>query len=195
MAQKKSQNPNVEDLKAPLLAAVGAADLALERVNEIIAALRERADDVRTDSRSRVEETRDRIAKLREDLPERAQELRDRLTSDELREAAEGYRAQATDLYNDLIARGEAALDRLRSQPGFEERRAQAEKRFSETVELTQEALGNVATQTRAVGERAAKLIGREPAKKAATKAQPAKKAVAKKAPAKKGAAKKVTQK
>jgi hypothetical protein len=48
------------------------------------------------------------------------------------------------------------------------------------------------------VGERAAKLIGREPAKKASKKAAPAKKAAkkvtAKKAPAKKGA-KKVTQK
>ena len=201
MAQKKkSQNPTAEDLKAPLLAAVGAADLALERVNEILAALRDRVGDARTDATDRVEETRGRIAKLREDLPERAQELRGRLSGDELREAAEGYREQATELYNDLIARGEAALDRLRSQPGFEERRAQAEKRFSEAAELTQEALGNVATQTRAVGERAAKLIGREPAKKApakkaAKKAQPAKKAAAKKAPAKKSAAKKVTQK
>ena len=168
MAKKKSQNPNVEELKAPLLAAVGAADLALERVNEIILALRERAEDARTDATDRVEETRGRIAKLREDLPQRAEELRGRLSGDELRETAEGYRSQATDLYNDLIARGEAALERLRSQPGFEERRAQAEKRFSETVELTQDALGNVATQTRAVGERAAKLIGREaPVKKA----------------------------
>lgn len=199
-------NPTVEDLKAPLFAAVGAADLALERVNEIVAALRERAEEARTDSRSRVEETRGRITKLQEELPERASELRGRLSGDELRKAAEGYREQATELYNDLVARGEAALERLRNQPGFEERRAQAEKRFSETVELTQEALGNVASQTRAVGERAAKLIGREPAKKAskkaapakkatAKKAEPAKKAVAKKAPAKKGAAKKVTQK
>ncbi len=205
MAQKKSQNPNVEDLKAPLLAAVGAADLALERVNEIILTLRERAEEARTDATDRVEETRGRIAKLREDLPQRAEEIRGRLSSDELREAAEGYRAQATDLYNELIARGEAALERLRNQPGFEERRALAEKRFSETVELTQEALGNVASQTRAVGERAAKLIGREapakkaparkaPAKKAAAKKATAKKATAKKAPAKKGA-KKVTQK
>jgi heparin binding hemagglutinin HbhA len=204
MAQKKSQTtPTVEDLKAPLLAAVGAADLARERVNEIVAALRERAGDARTDASGRVEETRDRIAKLREDLPQRAEEFRGRLTADELREAAEGYREQVTDLYNELIERGEAALERLRSQPGFEERRAQAEKRFSETVELTQEALGNVASQTRAVGERAAKLIGREPAKKPTKKAAPVKKATkkaaakkttAKKAPAKKGA-KKVTQK
>lgn len=193
--------PTVEDLKAPLLAAVGAADLALERVNEIVAALRDRAGEARSDASGRVEETRDRIAKLQEDLPQRAKDLRGRLTGDELREAAESYREQATELYNDLVERGEAALERLRNQPGFEERRAQAEKRFSETVELTQEALGNVASQTRAVGERAAKLIGREPSKKA-TKKSPAKKAAKKvtpkaapkKVPVKK-AAKKVTQK
>jgi heparin binding hemagglutinin HbhA len=194
--------PTVEDLKAPLLAAVGAADPALERVNEIVAALRERAEEARSDASGRVEETRDRIAKLQEDLPQRAKELRGRLSGEELRETAESYREQATELYNDLVERGEAALERLRNQPGFEERRAQAEKRFSETVELTQEALGNVASQTRAVGERAAKLIGREPAKKSAKKAAPAKKAAKKatpkatpkKVPAKKGA-KKVTQK
>ena len=195
--------PTVEDLKAPLFAAVGAADLALERVNDIVTALRERAGEARTDASDRVEETRGRIAKLREELPKRREELRGRLTGDELRKAAEDYREQATELYNDLIERGEAALERLRNQPGFEERRAQAEKRFSETVELTQEALGNVASQTRAVGERAAKLIGREPAKKATRKAAPAKKAAkkatakkvtAKKVPAKKGA-KRVTQK
>ena len=194
--------PTVEDLKAPLFAAVGAADLALERVNDIVAALRERAGEARTDASDRVEETRGRIAKLREELPKRREELRGRLTGDELRKAAEDYREQATELYNDLVERGEAALERLRNQPGFEERRAQAEKRFSETVELTQEALGNVASQTRAVGERAAKLIGREPSKKT-TKKAPAKKAAkkatakkvtAKKVPAKKGA-KRVTQK
>ncbi len=202
MAEKNT--PTIEDLKAPLFAAVGAADLALERVNEIIAALRDRVEDARTDATDRVEETRGRITKLQDELPERAQDIRGRLSGDELRRAAEGYREQATELYNDLIARGEAVLERLRSQPGFEERRAQAEKRFSEAAELTQEALGNVASQTRAVGERAAKLIGRDvpkkaakkaPAKKATAKKATAKKAIAKKAPAKKGAAKRVTQK
>ena len=192
MAEKN--NPTVEDLKAPLFAAVGAADLALERVNEIVAALRDRVEDARTDATDRVEETRGRITKLQDELPERAQEIRGRLSGDELRRAAEGYREQATELYNDLIARGEAVLERLRSQPGFEERRAQAEKRFSEAAELTQEALGNVASQTRAVGERAAKLIGRDVPKKAAKKA-PAKKAPAKKTTAKKVTAKKATAK
>ena len=160
-------NPNIEDLKAPLLAALGAADLALATVNDLLAELRDRAEETRTDTRSRVEESRARLTKLQDELPEQLRDLRDRFTADELRSAAEGYVDQA--------------------------------------VELTQEALGTVASQTRAVGERAAKLVGIELPKKtdtAANKAQkavakkaPAKKAPAKKAPAKKAPAKKVTQK
>lgn len=199
--------PTVDDLKAPLLAAVGAADLALERVNEIVATLRERADDARSDSRSRVEETRARIDRLQEDLPSQFGELRDRLSSDELRKFAESYAEAAQSTYNKLVERGEAALERLRSQPGFSEAAGRVEGYTDQAVELTQEALGNVAAQTRAVGERAAKLVGVElpkkaekqaPAKNTAKKAPakaPAKKAPAKKAPAKKAAAKKVTQK
>jgi heparin binding hemagglutinin HbhA len=202
MAEKNQ--PTIDDLKAPLLAAVGAADLALATVNEIVATLRDRADDARSDANTRAEATRERLTKLQEDLPKRTGELRERLTSDELRKAAESYRDAATDVYQNLVERGEAALERLRNQPGFEESRARAEAAFSEGVELTQEALGNVASQTRAVGERAAKLVGVDlpkktegasaSVKKAEKKAQ-AKKAPAKKAPAKKAPAKKVTQK
>src|SRR3954463_7931677 len=76
----KTAQPTVDDLKAPLLAAVGAADLALERVNEIVATLRERAGEARTDTQSRVEESRARLTKLQEDLPTQFGELRDRLT-------------------------------------------------------------------------------------------------------------------
>jgi heparin binding hemagglutinin HbhA len=192
--------PTVDDLKAPLLAAVGAADLALERVNEIVATLRERAGEARTDTQTRAKESRARLTKLQEDLPTQFGELRDRLTSDELRRVAESYAEAAQTRYNKLVERGEVALERLRTQPAFEEGRERVERYSDQAVELTQEALGNVATQTRAVGERAAKLVGVElPAKKSAkaapAKKAPAKKAPAKKAPAKKAAAKKVTQK
>ena len=204
MAQKakksqKNAQPTVDDLKAPLLAAVGAADLALERVNEIVATLRERAGEARTDAGSRVEESRARLTKLQEDLPSQFGELRDRLTSDELRKFAESYADAAQTTYNKLVERGEAALERLRSQPAIEEAAGRVESYTDQAVELTQEALGNVASQTRAVGERAAKLVGVELPKKAQKSAAPvkkaAKKAPAKKAPAKKAAAKKVTQK
>ncbi len=200
MAQKKQPNqPTIDDLKAPLLAAVGAADLALATVNEIVATLRERAEEARTDANAAIEERRARLNKLQEDLPTQFGELRDRLTADELRKAAEGYADAAQTTYNKLVERGEAALERLRSQSGFEDAAGRVESYTDQAVELTQEALGNVASQTRAVGERAAKLVGVELPKKAQKAAAPAKKAAkkapAKKAPAKKAPAKKVTQK
>lgn len=202
MAKKTpaKNQPTVDDLKAPLLAAVGAADLALERVNEIVATLRERAGEARTDAETRVEESRARITKLQEDLPTQFEDLRGRLSSEELRKVAESYADAAQTRYNKLVERGEAALERIRNTPALEEGRERVERYSDQAVELTQEALGNVASQTRAVGERAAKLVGVElPAKKATkaapAKKAPAKKAPAKKAPAKKAAAKKVTQK
>ena len=212
-----AENPTVEELKAPLLAAVGAADLALATVNEIVGTLRERAEGARTDASTRAEESRakltarvddarDRLIKLQEDLPKELGDLRERLTADELRKVAEEYAEAAQSTYNKLVERGEAALERLRNQPAIEEAAERAEEYIDQAVELTQDALGTVASQTRAVGERAAKLVGVElPGKvdeaaapvKAAAKKAPAKKVVpAKKAPvAKKVPAKKVTQK
>jgi heparin binding hemagglutinin HbhA len=216
------ENPTVEDLKAPLLAAVGAADLALATVNEIVATLRERAEEARTDATTRaeerrakltarVDEARDRLSKLQEGLPSQLGELRDKLTADELRKVAEEYAEAAQSTYTKLVERGEAALERLRSsQPRLDEAAGRAEGYLDQAVELTQEALGTVASQTRAVGERAAKLVGVElpakaedaaapvkaAAKKVVAKAAPVKKAApAQKAPAKKAPAKKVTQK
>jgi heparin binding hemagglutinin HbhA len=203
MAKKTQKNtaaqPTVDDLKAPLLAAVGAADLALERVNEIVATLRERAGEARTDAEARVEESRARLTRLQEDLPTQFGDLRDRLSSEELRKFAESYAETAQATYNKLVERGEVAIEKLRSQPALEEAAGRVETYTDQAVELTQEALGNVASQTRAVGERAAKLVGVELPKKAQKSAAPvkkaAKKAPAKKAPAKKAPAKKVTQK
>ena len=198
-AKPTNTQPTVDDLKAPLLAAVGAADLALERVNEIVAALRDRAGDARSDAEARVGESRARITKLQEDLPNQFGDLRDRLSSEELRKFAETYAENAQTTYNKLIERGEVALERLRNQPALEEAAGRVQTRTDQAVELTQGALGNVASQTRAVGERAAKLVGVELPKKAQKSAAPvknaAKKAPAKKAPAKKAPAKKVTQK
>ncbi len=155
----------------------------------------------------RVEEGRARLTKLQEDLPTQFDELRDKLTSDELRKVAEKYADEAQSQYNKLVERGEAALERLRNQPALESASARVEEVTDQAVELTQDALGSVASQTRAVGERAAKLVGVELPKKD-EKAAPAKKAPAKKAatpaatpaakkaaPAKKAPAKKVTQK
>src|SRR5262245_19421810 len=106
-----AENSNIEDLRAPLLAALGAADLALATVNDLVAGLRDRAEETRTDTRSRVEEGRARLTKLQEDLPDQLTELRERFTTEELRKAAEGYLDAATNRYNELVERGESALE------------------------------------------------------------------------------------
>jgi heparin binding hemagglutinin HbhA len=100
MAEKKPARkaPTVDDLKDPLLAAVGAVDLALERLNEIMDILRERTEEARSDARTRAEETRER-------LTERREELRERLSAEELRNT-----------YRSLVERGEAALERLQAR-------------------------------------------------------------------------------
>ena len=103
-----------------------------------------------------------------------------------MRKFAETYAEAAQTTYNKLVERGEAALERLRNQPALEEAAGRVESYTDQAVELTQEALGNVATQTRAVGERAAKLVGVELPKKAQKAAAPVKKA-AKKAPGQEG--------
>ncbi|OBG01183.1 hypothetical protein [Mycolicibacter sinensis] len=179
-----AENPTIEELKTPLLAAIGAADLALATMTELVANLRERAGEARGDASSRVEESRARLNKLQEELPEQFAELRERFTAEELRKAAEGYVEAASSRYSDLVARGEAALERLRHQSGLDDASTQVEGYVDQAVELTQEVLGNVASQTREVGERAAKLVGIElPKKEQAKKAAPAGGA-AKKAPA-----------
>lgn len=201
---------NIEDLKAPLLAAVGAADLALATVNEILLNLRERAEL----AGDRVEDRRAALTRLQERLPRSADDIRDRLSTDELRRAAEEFFDDATETYNNLVERGEAALERIKGQPELREAADRVEGYVDQAVELTQEALGSVSAQTRAVGERAAKLVGVDlPAKKApartvtvvkkavkkAVKTAPAKrvvkKAPAKKAPAKKAPVKKAVKK
>ena len=203
-----AENTTVEDLKAPLLAAVGAADLALATVNEILSTLRERAEL----AGDRMDDRRAVLTRLQEELPKRTEELRGKLSTEELRKAADEFLGDATVTYNSLVERGGAALERLMGQPEFKEAADRVETYVDQAVELTQEALGNVSAQTRAVGERAAKLVGVDlPAKKSPAKAikkavkkavkkapvkkaikkAPAKKVAAKKAPAKKAAAKK----
>src|ERR1700746_3172269 len=178
MAKKKADNTNTEAVRAPCVAPLGAADLALATVNDLIVNLRERAEETRTETRSRVEDRRARLSKLQEDLPEQLTELRERFTPEELRKAAEGYVEAATSRYNELVERGEAALERLRSQRPFEDASASAQGYVDQAVELTQEALGTVASQTRAVGERAAKLVGIALPKKADAAAKKDQKAV-----------------
>jgi heparin binding hemagglutinin HbhA len=159
-----------------------------------------------------MDDRRAALTRLQDELPKRTEELRGRLSTEELRKAADDFLVDATETYNSLVARGEAALERLKGQPEFKDAADRVEGYVDQAVELTQEALGNVSAQTRAVGERAAKLVGVElpakvtpatpvkvtpakaPAKAPAKKATPVK-TVAKRAAPAKAAVKKVAKK
>lgn len=169
-------------LANPFYAAVGAGDLAVAQFNDIVAQLRERTGSVSETAQSRLTETRSaaetrfekavedakagfeeaktRINSLPEELPGEIEELRTKFTPDELRKIAEGYLEAATEFYNSLAERGEEAVDRLRQQPVVQENLDRAEKVYNDAVDLTEDALGVVSTQTRTVGERAAKFAG-----------------------------------
>jgi heparin binding hemagglutinin HbhA len=86
---------DAEEFRAPLLAAVGAADVALQRVTDIVAALGQFLDEALTDVGTRFDVGLAQIAKLPDAIsPPRISAI-----------------VQAA--YDDLILRGEATLERI----------------------------------------------------------------------------------
>ncbi|MEO9326602.1 heparin-binding hemagglutinin [Gordonia aurantiaca] len=168
---------------APLYAAVGAGDFAITQVTEKITELRERTEaaaetaQARLEARytetkslvtelpetaqSRFDEIKTKLTSLQEEVPAEIEEIRGKLTAEELKKLADPYVEKATEFYNSLAERGEATLERLRTKPVVQENLSRVEKVYNEAVDLTEDALGVVSSQTRLVGERAAKLAGR----------------------------------
>ncbi|MEV5651887.1 heparin-binding hemagglutinin [Nocardia sp. NPDC052254] len=226
--------PNVTVTK-PIYATVGAGDALYAAVNDIVDRVRDRA--VTVDVNTRVEEARERLSNLPADvqdqietlrgrlsglpseLPDDLAELRERFTSDELRKLVDQYYHQLVDLYADLAVRGEETVDRLRTNPGFDERFDKVEGIYSDVVTRAEDVLTKVSDQARGLlgktadpadeqdvavvdaevvtvttetaAEPAAAQVDEEPV--APVKKAPAKKAPAKKAPVKTTAAKKTT--
>ncbi|MFW0783248.1 heparin-binding hemagglutinin [Gordonia sp. CPCC 206044] len=147
-------------LANPIYAAVGAGDYVVAQFNDIIAQLRDRTESVSENAQTRIEETRTRFSSLPEDVPASIEELRTKFSGDELRKVYEEYLGTATEFYNSLATRGEETVERLRAQPLVQENLDRAGKVYSDAVDLTEDTLGVVSSQTRLVGERAAKLTG-----------------------------------
>ncbi len=226
--------PNVTVTK-PIYATVGAGDALYAAVNDIVDRVRDRAATV--DVNTRVEEARERLSNLPADvqdqietlrgrlsglpseLPDDLAELRERFTSEELRKLVDQYYRQLVDLYADLAVRGEETVDRLRTNPGLDERFDKVEGIYSDVVTRAEDVLNKVSDQARgligktaesatengvpvvdaevvavtteATSEPVAEPVAQEAA--APAKKAPAKKAPAKKAPVKPAAAKKTT--
>lgn len=142
----------IEQVRTPLLAALGAGDLAGKAVSEALAKAKEQVSERTEAAKSAVDE-----------LPTDLGGLREKLDPSELRKLLDTYTTAAANLYSYLAEHGEETLDKLRSQPQVkkaldqvEAAQHRAEDLASDARELADDVLGKVAKRTRSVGEKAA---------------------------------------
>ncbi|MGW3468306.1 hypothetical protein ACWDKQ_07485 [Saccharopolyspora sp. NPDC000995] len=178
----------VEQARSPLLAALGAGDLAahalLEAVNKVRSQLNERAEAARQE--------------LSGDLGE----LRDKFDPAELRKRVDAYSQTAKQLYDYLAERGEETLHRLQDQPQVKKvwdhvgtAQGKVEETVDEVRDLADDVLGKVGrpfgktVQEPAEEPKTAK--SEEPAAQSAAETTAATKTTARRTPTKSAAAKK----
>jgi heparin binding hemagglutinin HbhA len=148
----------LELVRTPFLAWLGAGDLAVTKVNDAVAKARAQVVERREDAKARAEK-----------LPT---ELREKLTPEELRKRYDDVTEEARKRYTELADRGEETLDRIRRQPRVakvidvvEEATERLEERLEKVVDdvhdAGEEILGRVSTETRSVGERTARATKR----------------------------------
>ncbi|HEX4701611.1 MAG TPA: hypothetical protein VH352_05725 [Pseudonocardiaceae bacterium] len=148
-----------EQARTPLLAAIGAGDVATQAVLEAV-------NKARTQLTERAEQAKSVV----DDLPTDVAGLRGRLDPAELRKLVEGYTEAAGKLYTYLTEHGEQAVQRLRSQPQVKraveqfDQAAQAAQHRAEAAvedarELADEVLGRVVRRTRSAGEKTARTV------------------------------------
>ena len=148
-----------EQARTPLLAAIGAGDLATQAVVDVVTKTRDQLTERAEAARSAVDE-----------LPTDVTSLREKLDPAELRKLVEEYADAAVKLYQHLADQGEKALDKLRAQPQFkraidqldqavETAQHRAETAVEDARELADEVLGKVVRRTRSTGEKAAREV------------------------------------
>jgi heparin binding hemagglutinin HbhA len=146
----KSAAERAELARTPLLAVLGAGDLAVATVSKAV-----------TDARSRAAGARGRAGQLPQ-----------RMSGDELRKLLDELRAQLEKVYAEFAERGEQTWDQLRTKPQLRQAvstlkaytdklDAQVDTLVEEARDAGEKALGTVSRQTRFVGERAARTTQR----------------------------------
>ena len=148
----------VEQARTPLLAAIGAGDLATQALLDAVNKARDRFAERAEQARAAVD-----------DLPG---EVRGRMEAGELRKLIDQYAEAAQRLYQHLSEQGELTVARLRSQPQvkraveqFDQAAQAAQQRAESAVgdarELADEVLGRVSRRTRSTGEKTARTTQR----------------------------------
>lgn len=158
---RKAGEQAVEVLRTPLLAALGAGDLATQAVRDAV-----------SKTRTRVNEGADAAKGAVDELPRDLAVVRDKLDPVELRKLVDEYTEAAQKLYQKLADQGEGTLTKLRTQPQVRKALDQVEEAIAtlqsrvgdaagDARELADEVLAKVTRQTRSVGEKTARSVQR----------------------------------
>jgi heparin binding hemagglutinin HbhA len=146
----KNAAERAEVARTPLLAVLGAGDLAVTTVSKAVTQARSRATAQAGEVQTRVSQ-----------LPQR-------LSTDELRKAVAELRVQAEHVYAGFAQRGEQAWGKIRKQPQVEQALstigsytekldARVDGFVDDAHDAAEKALAAVTRQTRSVGEKAAR--------------------------------------
>ena len=157
----KSAAERAEAARTPLLAVLGAGELAVTAVSKAAEVARTRAAVARTRATAQAGDVQNRVA-----------ELPQRLNSEELRKTVAELRVQAEQAYAGFAERGEKTWGRIRKQPQVEQALAtfgsyteKLDARVDDLVDdahdAAAKALATVTTQTRSTGERVARASKR----------------------------------
>ncbi|MFO7194108.1 MAG: hypothetical protein DIU77_017845, partial [Thermocrispum agreste] len=123
---REQVNSAFEQVRTPLLAALGAGNLATKAVVDTVHKARERAGEGREGVRKTIDEAGEGLRKAIDEARKAAEdlrgsgdfsELRSKLTADELRKLVDEYSESARKLYDKLAEAGEEAWDQLLAQP------------------------------------------------------------------------------
>ncbi|GAB3453183.1 hypothetical protein [Actinophytocola sediminis] len=156
---RKAGEQAAEVLRTPLLAALGAGDLATQAVRDAVNRTRDRVNDGAGAAKGAVDE-----------LPRDLAGVREKLDPSELRKLVDEYTEAAQKLYQKLADQGEDTLTKLRAQPQVrksfdqvEEAIAALQTRLGDAAgdarELADEVLAKVTRRTRSVGEKTARAV------------------------------------
>jgi heparin binding hemagglutinin HbhA len=156
---RKGANTAIDQVRTPLLAALGAGNLAGHAVREAVSKAKERVAEGSENARKSLEE-----------LPSEVGSLREKLDPAELRKVIDEYTEAALKLYNKLAESGEQAWDKIVAQPQFKKAFEQVEEVLTTTQgrvegataearERVEEMLAKVTRKTRSAGETAARKV------------------------------------
>jgi len=156
---KKAVNTALDQVRTPLLAALGAGNLATHAVTGAVAKAKENVTKGSETARKNLQE-----------LPTEVESLREKLDPAELRKVIDEYTEAALKLYNKLAESGEQAWDKIATQPQVKKAIEQLEEALTtaqgqvedvttEVRERVDGVLAKVTKRTRSVGEKTARKV------------------------------------